>query len=114
MKYQDDYRHCSVVTATECVGCALYTLISNSPLSASSVDNSKFDFVAALISNSPSSATSVGSSRFSSVGAHISNSPSAVHNSRSRGNKTFSMLNSGEHEILNAHNYRNIKKFSIF
>ena len=31
-----------------------------------------------------------------------------------RGYKTFSMLNSAEHEILNAHKYKNIKKFSIF
>ena len=33
---------------------------------------------------------------------------------RLRGCKTFSMLNSAEHEILNAHKYKNIKKFSIF
>ena len=33
---------------------------------------------------------------------------------RSRGYKTFSMLNLAEHEILNAHRYKNIKKFSIF
>ena len=26
----------------------------------------------------------------------------------------FFMLNSAEHEILNAHKYNNIKKFSIF
>ena len=31
-----------------------------------------------------------------------------------RGYKTFFMLNSIEHEILNAHEYENIKKFSIF
>ena len=31
-----------------------------------------------------------------------------------RGYKTFFMLNSGEHEILNAHKYKNIKKFSFF
>ena len=31
-----------------------------------------------------------------------------------RGYKTFSMLNSVEHEILNAHKYENIKKFSFF
>ena len=30
------------------------------------------------------------------------------------GYKTFFMLNSAEHEILNAHKYKNIKKFSIF
>ena len=30
-----------------------------------------------------------------------------------RGYKTFFMLNSVEHEILNAHKYKNIKKFSI-
>ena len=33
---------------------------------------------------------------------------------RSRGYKTFFMLNSVEHEILNAHKYINIKKFAIF
>ena len=33
---------------------------------------------------------------------------------RARGYKTFFMLNSGEHEILNAHKYKNIKKFSLF
>ena len=27
--------------------------------------------------------------------------------------KTFSVLNSAEHEILNAHEYENIKKFSF-
>ena len=31
-----------------------------------------------------------------------------------RGYKTFFMLNSAEHEILNAHKYNNIKKLSIF
>ena len=31
-----------------------------------------------------------------------------------RGYKTFFMLNSAEHEILIAHKYENIKKFSIF
>ena len=33
---------------------------------------------------------------------------------RPRGDKTFFMLNSVEHEILNAHKYKNIKKFGIF
>ena len=33
---------------------------------------------------------------------------------RARGYKTFFMLNSAEHDILNAHKYKNIKKFSIF
>ena len=33
---------------------------------------------------------------------------------QARGYKTFSMLNSAEHEILNAYKYKNIKKFSIF
>ena len=28
--------------------------------------------------------------------------------------KTFFMLNSAEHKILNAHKYENTKKFSIF
>ena len=31
-----------------------------------------------------------------------------------RGYKTFFVLNSVEHEILNAHKYKNIKKFSYF
>ena len=30
-----------------------------------------------------------------------------------RGYKAFFMLNSIEHEILNAHRYKNIKKFSL-
>ena len=33
---------------------------------------------------------------------------------RTRGYKTFFMLNSAEHEILNAYKYKNIKKLSIF
>ena len=33
---------------------------------------------------------------------------------RPRGDKTFFMLKSVEHEILNAHNYKNIKKFGFF
>ena len=33
---------------------------------------------------------------------------------RPRDYKTFFMLKSTEHEILNAHKYENIKKFSIF
>ena len=31
-----------------------------------------------------------------------------------RGYKTFFMLNSAEHEILNTRNYKNIEKLSIF
>ena len=31
-----------------------------------------------------------------------------------RGYKTFFMLNSTEHDILNAHKYTNIKNFGIF
>ena len=31
-----------------------------------------------------------------------------------RGYKTFFMLNSVEHEMLNAHKYKNIKKFGFF
>ena len=31
-----------------------------------------------------------------------------------RGYKTFFVLNSVEHEILNAHKYKNIKKFGLF
>ena len=34
--------------------------------------------------------------------------------SLARGYKTFLMLNSAEHEILNAHKYKNIKKLSNF
>ena len=34
--------------------------------------------------------------------------------SSARGYKTFFMLNSTEHEILNAHKYKNIKKFGFF
>ena len=33
---------------------------------------------------------------------------------RPRGNKTLFVLNSIEHEILNAHKYKNIKKFGFF
>ena len=33
---------------------------------------------------------------------------------RPRGYKTFFMLNSVEHEILNAHKYKRIKKFGCF
>ena len=33
---------------------------------------------------------------------------------RPRGYKTFFVLNSVEHEILNAHMYKNIKKFGLF
>ena len=33
---------------------------------------------------------------------------------RPRGYKTFFVLNSIEHEILNAHKYKNIKKFGFF
>ena len=33
---------------------------------------------------------------------------------RPRGYKTFFVLNSVEHEILNVHKYDNIKKFNIF
>ena len=33
---------------------------------------------------------------------------------RVRGYKTFLMLNSAEHEILDVHKYENIKKFRIF
>ena len=34
--------------------------------------------------------------------------------SRPRGYKTFLVLNSVEHEILNAHKFKNIKKFGLF
>ena len=41
-------------------------------------------------------------------------STSILFTIRARGNKTFLMLNSAEHEILNTHKYKNIKKLSIF
>ena len=41
-------------------------------------------------------------------GGHVS------YVTRPRGYKTFFMLNSIEHEILNAHKYKNIQKFGIF
>ena len=37
-----------------------------------------------------------------------------LNGARPRGYKTFFMLNSVEHEILNAHKYINIKKFGFF
>ena len=37
-----------------------------------------------------------------------------ILDSRARGYKTFAMLNSVEHEILNGHKYKNIKKFNYF
>ena len=36
------------------------------------------------------------------------------YETRPRGYKTFSMLNSTEHGISNAHKFKYIKKFSIF
>ena len=36
-----------------------------------------------------------------------------IISTRARGYTTVFMLNSAEHEILNAHKYKNIKKFSI-
>ena len=39
---------------------------------------------------------------------------SLILKNRARGYKTFFMLNSGENEILNAHKYKNIKKFVFF
>ena len=38
----------------------------------------------------------------------------ALSGSWARGYKTFFVLNSVEHEILNAHKYKNIKKFGLF
>ena len=38
----------------------------------------------------------------------------AYLSARPRGYKTFFMLNSIEHETLNAHKYKNVKKFCIF
>ena len=37
-----------------------------------------------------------------------------IRSSQARGYKTFFMLNLAEHEILNAHKYKNNKKFSFF
>ena len=37
-----------------------------------------------------------------------------VKNSRARGYKTCFMLSSVEHEILNAHKCKNIKKFGLY
>ena len=37
-----------------------------------------------------------------------------ITENRPRVYKTFIMLNSAEHEILNAHKYKNIKKFGVF
>ena len=37
-----------------------------------------------------------------------------VEQTWAQGYKTFFILNSVEHEILNAHKYKNIKKFSFF
>ena len=37
-----------------------------------------------------------------------------TYEARSRGYKTFFVLNSIEHKILNAHKYKNIKKFGLF
>ena len=37
-----------------------------------------------------------------------------MYKSWPRGYKTFFVLNSVEHEILNAHKYKNIKKFGLF
>ena len=42
---------------------------------------------------------------------HVS---TAKTHTRPRGYKTFLVLNSIEHEILNAHKYKNIKKFGLF
>ena len=38
----------------------------------------------------------------------------ALKANTTRGYKTFFMLNSAEHEILNAYKYKTIKKFSFF
>ena len=36
------------------------------------------------------------------------------YTARPRGYKTFFMLNSADHEILNAYKYKNIEKFGFF
>ena len=45
---------------------------------------------------------------------HCPNAVSTVTKARARGYKTFFLLNSAEHEILNALKYKNVKKVSIF
>ena len=40
--------------------------------------------------------------------------PSGLPAAWAQGYKSYFMLNSAEHEILDAHKYKNIKKFSIF
>ena len=37
-----------------------------------------------------------------------------TYTTRPLGYKTFSMLDSAKHEVLNAHKYKNIKKLSFF
>ena len=48
----------------------------------------------------------------------VANTPEHDHTAQEaawpRGYKTFSMLNSAEHEIINAHKFKSIKKISIF
>ena len=56
------------------------------------------------------SSTRAAENRTRTKGKAISGDPATWP----RGYKTFFMLNSVEHEILNAHKYKNIKKFSIF
>ena len=44
---------------------------------------------------------------------YVSRFTSGFHMIWPRGHKTIFMLNSAEHEILSAHKYENIQKFSI-
>ena len=48
------------------------------------------------------------------LGRVLSGELSCTGTVRPRGYKTFFMLNSVEHEILNAYKYKNIKKFGFF
>ena len=48
------------------------------------------------------------------IHSHIIQLVYNAHIDQARGYKTFFVLNSVEHEILNAHKYKNIKKFSFF
>ena len=47
-------------------------------------------------------------------GVTLSHTGSRRYENWPRGYKTFFILNSVEYEILNAHKYKNIKKFSMF
>ena len=50
----------------------------------------------------------------STIEIHKASKKIYISFSRPRGYNTFFVLNSVEHEILNAHKYKNIKKFGLF